>query len=469
MLERVAATWDDDVLPALVDYIRIPAVSVAFDPDWERHGHIDAAVEHVRAWCAARPIEGIQVEVVRLPGRTPVIVVEVPGTDGAAGPDQDTVLLYGHLDKQPEMTGWREGLGPWTPVRDGDALYGRGGADDGYAAFAALTALEAVRADGGAHARCVLLVEASEESGSPDLPAYVEALAPRIGPVSLVVCLDSGCATYDRLWVTTSLRGLASVVLRVDVLTEGVHSGSASGIVPSSFRVLRRLLDRIEDPDTGRILVPDLLGDPSPARLAQVRATAEELGDGITASWPFAGGTQAMTTDPTEALLNRTWRPTLSVVGMDGIPSIVDGGNVLRPTTAASLSFRLPPGVDAHRAGDAVVEALEADPLHGAQVRAELVEAADGWEAPDLRPWLAEALDAASQESFGADARFIGEGGSIPFMGMLGERFPDAQFVVTGVLGPGSNAHGPNEMLHVPTAQRVTASVARLLAAHVRR
>lgn len=469
MLARVEAAWEQAVLPALEDYIRIPAVSVAFDPDWERHGHIDTAVELVRAWCAARPIDGLSVEVVRLPGRTPVIVVEVPGTDGQTGPGASTVLLYGHLDKQPEMTGWRDGLGPWTPVREGDALYGRGGADDGYSAFAALTAIEALRAEGGRHGRCVLLVEASEESGSPDLPAYVEALAPRLGAVDLVVCLDSGCATYDRLWVTTSLRGLASVVLSVDVLTEGVHSGSASGIVPSSFRILRRLLDRIEDPDTGRILVPELHGDPSPARLAQVRATAEELGAGITTSWPFAGTTRPMTDDPTEALLNRTWRPTLSVVGMDGIPSIVDGGNVLRPTTAASLSFRLPPGVDAHRAGEALVEALHAEPLHGAEVHAELVEAADGWEAPELQPWLADALDAASSEAFGADARFIGEGGSIPFMGMLGERFPEAQFVVTGVLGPGSNAHGPNEMLHVPTGVRVTASVARILQAHAAR
>lgn len=469
MLERVEATWEDDIVPALADYIRIPAKSPAFDPDWETHGHIDAAVELIRSWCAGRDIDGLAIEVVRLPGRTPLILMELASSDGDADPSADTVLLYGHLDKQPEMTGWRDGLGPWTPVREGDRLYGRGGGDDGYAAFAAVTAIEALRAEGGPHARCVVLVEASEESGSPDLPAYVEALAPRIGNVSLVVCLDSSCATYDRLWVTTSLRGLASVELRVQVLDEGVHSGAASGIVPSSFRILRRLLDRIEDADTGRILVPEMHAEPSDARLAQLRATAAELGPSIATSWPFAGGTRPVADDPAEALLAKTWRPTLSTVGMDGIPSVVDGGNVLRPFTTAALSFRLPPGVDAHAAGAAAVERLTADPPHGAVVEATLTEAADGWQAPELAPWLAAALDEASTASFGLDARFIGEGGSIPFMGMLGERFPDAQFVVTGLLGPGSNAHGPNEFLHVPTGVRVTASVARLLADHARR
>jgi len=467
--DRLERLWEDEVLPTLSDYIRIPAVSVAFDPDWEAHGHLDAAVELVRAWSAARQIDGLVVDVVRLPGRTPVILMEVPASDGSAGADADTVLLYGHLDKQPEMVGWREGLGPWTPVRDRDRLYGRGGADDGYAAFAALTAIEEVRRQGGSHARCVVLIEASEESGSPDLPIYVEALADRIGTPSLIICLDSGCADYDHLWVTTSLRGLASVVLQVDVLTHGVHSGAASGVVPSSFRILRRLLDRVEDPDTGQILVPECHGDPTGDRLAQVRASAEAMGASLLTDWPFAGSTTAVPTTPTDALLARCWRPTLSTVGMDGIPSVVDGGNVLRPMTRAALSFRLPPSVDPEAAGRAVVERLSVDPPHGAQVTATLTETGPGWVAPDLAPWLATALDAASVEAFGEPARFTGEGGSIPFMGMLGERFPDAQFVVTGVLGPGSNAHGPNEFLHVPTAVRVSGSVAHLLIAHAAR
>ena len=467
--DRVARTWDDDIVPALEDYVRIPAKSPSFDRDWERHGHLDAAVELVRAWCAARPIEGISVEVVRLPGRTPLILVEVPATDGSSGADTDTVVLYGHVDKQPEMTGWREGFGPWTPVIHDGRLYGRGSGDDGYAAFASLAAIEHVRASGGAHARCVLVIEASEESGSPDLPAYVDALADRIGSPSLVVCLDSNCATYDRLWVTTSLRGLASVELDVHVLTQGVHSGSASGVVPSSFRILRRLLDRIEDPDTGRVLVPEMHRDPSPVRMAQIRDTAAELGSAIVDEWPFAGGTQPVVADPTEALLARTWRPTLSTIGIDGIPSIADGGNVLRPRTAASLSFRLPPGLDPEPGLAALREVLTADVPHGAEVRVEVRESAAGWEAPEPAPWLTAALDDASTAAFGMDARYIGEGGSIPFMGMLGSRFPDAQFVVTGVMGPGSNAHGPDEFLDIGMAKGVTVAIAEVLRAHARR
>ncbi|HET7721175.1 MAG TPA: M20/M25/M40 family metallo-hydrolase, partial [Acidimicrobiales bacterium] len=255
MLDHVAATWEGEVLPSLTDYIAIPALSPMFDPGWSDAGHIDGAVEHVRQWCAARPIDGLDVSVHRLPGRTPVIVADVAASPGV--PEGDTVLLYGHLDKQPPMDGWLEGLGPFSPVRRGDRLYGRGGADDGYAAFAALTAIEAVQRHGGRHARCVLLVEASEESGSPDLPAHIDALADRIGSPSLVVCLDSGCATYDRLWVTTSLRGLLGMAVRVQVLGEGVHSGSAGGVVPSSFRLLRQLLDRIEDAATGELLLPE--------------------------------------------------------------------------------------------------------------------------------------------------------------------------------------------------------------------
>ena len=461
--------WDEEILPALSDYIAIPAKSPGFDPDWESNGHIDAAVDLIVGWCRQRAIQGLEIEVVRLTGRTPLIIMEVPASDGADRVDAGTVLLYGHLDKQPEMTGWRHGLRPWTPVLDGDRLYGRGGADDGYSAFAALIAIEALQAQGRAHARCVVLIEASEESGSPDLPAYVDALADRIGSPELVICLDSGCVNYEQLWVTDSLRGVASVVLTVEVLRYGMHSGAASGVVPSSFRILRQLLDRVEDSATGEILVPELHRDPSPARLEQVRTTAAEVGESIATGWPWAGETRPATTDPLEALLAKTWRPTLSVTGIDGVPSVRDGGNVLRPSTAVALSFRLPPGVDPATAMEAVVDRLTVDPPYGATVRAEVVEGGPGWEAPELAPWLDQALDDASVEAFGNGVRYIGEGGSIPFMGMLGERFPDAQFVVTGVLGPGSNAHGPNEFLHVPTAKKVTVAVAMLLDSYSRR
>jgi acetylornithine deacetylase/succinyl-diaminopimelate desuccinylase-like protein len=249
--KHVADVWTSEVVPALCDFIRIPNVSVAFDPDWAGAGHMARAVDLVAGWLRARPIEGATVEVQEIPGRTPVVLVDVPPS--GVSDDGPAVLLYGHLDKQPPLAQWRDGLGPWEPVLDGERLYGRGGADDGYAAFAALSAIDAVRAAGGAHRRGLVMIEASEESGSPDLPAHLERLGDRLTGTDLVITLDSWCWSYDRLWVTTSLRGLLGVELTVEVLTEGVHSGMAGGVVPSSFRILRQLLDRVEDSATGRI------------------------------------------------------------------------------------------------------------------------------------------------------------------------------------------------------------------------
>ncbi|MEY2473897.1 MAG: hypothetical protein QOK28_3226 [Actinomycetota bacterium] len=458
----VDACWND-IVPVIEDYIRIPNKSPAFDPEWEAHGHMERAVTLVRDWLAAQDVDGAAVSIHRLPGRTPVIVCEIPATDATAN---GTVLLYGHLDKQPEMTGWKPGFEPWEPRREGDRLFGRGGADDGYAAFAALTAIKAARERGDAHARCVILIEASEESGSPDLPAHIEALDELLGDVELVVCLDSSCADYDRLWTSTSLRGLVGLDLRVDVLTEGVHSG-ASGVIPSSFRVLRALLSRIEDEATGRVLLPSTHVDIPAERVAQADHVGALLD--ITADYPFAGTTRPMTTGPADAILAHTWRAALSVTGLAGAPLPVDAGNVLRPYTTAKLSLRLPPTVDADQAMAEMIATLTTDPPYGASVTISDTECADGWNAPATADWLATAIDAASVGAFGQPAGATGIGGSIPFMAMLGRRYPQAQFVVTGVLGPGSNAHGPNEFLDLPTARRVTACVADIVAAHCAR
>ncbi len=371
----VQKTWEGEILPTLTEYVRIPAKSPMFDPDWKAHGHLDRAVSTIEQWSRARAIEGLRVEVVRLEGRTPVIVMEVPGR-GA-----DTVLLYGHCDKQPEMVGWSEGLGPWTPVRRGDKLYGRGAADDGYAAFAALTSIQALQAQGVPHARCVVLIEACEESGSYDLPHYVDALAARIGTPSLVVCLDSGCSDYEHLWTTTSLRGVVNGLLTVEVLTEGVHSGAASGIVPSSFRILRSLLSRVEDERTGEILLRDLHADIPRERVEQARAVSGMLAKRL-AEFPFVPGMRPMHDDPLAALLAGTWRPALSITGAAGLPSPTDGGNVLRPQTAAKLSLRLPPTVSAAHAAKRLKETLEAEPPYGARVTFEAESPGDGWDAP---------------------------------------------------------------------------------------
>ncbi|HEX7130986.1 MAG TPA: M20/M25/M40 family metallo-hydrolase [Iamia sp.] len=463
----VDVTWDEEIVPALADYIRIPNISPEYDPGWAEAGHMDRAVELVRAWLAARSVAGATVEVVRLQGRTPVILCEIPGSDGEDDPaTADTVLLYGHLDKQPPMDGWREGLAPFEPVLEGDLLYGRGGADDGYAAFASLTAIEALRAAGGTHTRCVVLIEASEESGSPDLPAYVEHLAGRIGTPSLVVCLDSWSPDEQRLWLTTSLRGLIQARLRVDVLHEGVHSGMAGGVVPSSFRVLRHLLDRVEDSATGAIRLPEMQGEvPHERRVQAAAAVAAGVDPRSEAPWV----TDPVDDDPVALVLASTWAPALSVTGLGGAPPPEEAGNVQRAYTEAALSLRLPPGVDAAPAAAALERALTTDVPAGAAVSLTVQSAETGWAAPPTADWLAAALETASTEAFGGPSGSVGVGGSIPFMAMLGERFPDAQFVITGVLVPGSNAHGPNESLHIPTGKKVTAAVATILAAHATR
>src|SRR5690606_30795705 len=338
-------------------------------------------------------------------------------------------------------TGWDADLGPWKPVLKGDRLYGRGGADDGYAIYGSLASILALRQQGIPHARCVLLIEACEESGSYDLPAYVDHLATRIGKPSLVVCLDSGCGNYDQLWCTTSLRGLAGGNLTVKVLSEGVHSGDASGVVPSSFRLLRQLLSRLEDEATGRIRIEGLYVDIPAERIEQAGRVAGVLADEVFSKFPFLDGMSPMSDDPAELVLNRTWRPALSVTGVDGMPPLESAGNVLRPHTAVKLSLRLPPTLDGKRAGELLQEVLLADPPNGAHVELELEKASSGWNAPAQSPWLTEAIESASQAAFGKPAMYMGEGGSIPFMGMLGEKFPGAQFMITGVLGPHSNAH----------------------------
>ena len=454
----IEAEWANSVMPALKQYIRIPNKSPAFDPDWESHGYMDAAVDGMVAWCKQQEIVGMTLEVKRLPGKTPLIFIEV------AGHSADTVLLYGHLDKQPEMVGWEPPFSPWEPVLQEDKLYGRGGADDGYALFASLLSIKALQAQQIKHPRCVLMIEACEESGSYDLPAYMDLLRDRIGQPGLVICLDSGCGNYEQLWSTTSLRGLVSGILSVSLLTEGVHSGSASGIVASSFRVLRTLLSRVEDEKTGDILLPIMKTAIPAERQAQARYAATVLGNSVYDMFPLRPTVQPMSEDLTTLILNRTWRATLSVIGVEGIPDLASAGSVLRPETQLKLSFRLPPNCDAERAAQALKAFLEADPPYGASVSFTPDKASKGWDAPPLAPWLLAATEKASHTYFGRSAVYMGEGGTIPFMGLLGEQYPQAQFLITGVLGPHANAHGPNEFLHLPTAKKLTACIAEVIA-----
>ena len=468
-LSQVTTQWDDDIVGQLTDYIAIPAKSPGFDADWAQHGFIETVVRNAATWVEAQKVEGLTLEIVRLEGRTPVLFFEIPATRADS---TQTVLMYGHLDKQPEFSGWRSDLGPWTPKYEDGKLYGRGGADDGYAVYDSIAAVQALKAQNVPHPRIVGLIETCEESGSYDLLPYVNALKDRLGEVALVVCLDSGAGNYDQLWLTTSLRGNATGVLKVEVLTEGIHSGDASGLVPSSFRILRQLLDRLEDSKTGRLLPQSFHCEVPADRLLQAQATAKILGDELYKRFPWAhydceGSTRfslPTTTDPVEALLNRTWRPTLSVTGADGLPALKDAGNVLRPYTAFKLSLRLPPLVDAAQAVQELKHLLEDNAPYQAKVTFEGGGGATGWNAPTITPWFEDALNAASKAHFGASCGYIGQGGTIPLMNMLSEGFPTAQMMVCGVLGPKSNAHGPNEFLHVPYAKKLTAAVAQVMA-----
>jgi acetylornithine deacetylase/succinyl-diaminopimelate desuccinylase-like protein len=466
LTSTVRRTWDEEILPSLSELVRIPAVSQTFDPNWAANGHLAAAVEHVRGWLLARGLPETSVEVVALDGRSPLLLLDVPATEDAG--TVGTVLLYGHLDKQPPVSDWSEGLDAWTPVvRDG-RLYGRGAADDGYAGYAATAAIEAVRASGGQHARCVVLLETGEESGSPDLPDYLEHLRPRLGAVSLVVCLDSGAGDYDRMWLTTSLRGMVQVNVTAKVLDVAQHSGIASGIVPSSFRVLRTLLDRLEDSGTGEVLIPEMHVTVPANRLDEARASAATAPGLVTAGLPLTPGVRTVSDDEIELILNSSWRPTLSIIGAAGLPAPADAGNVLRSWTTLCLSFRLPPTADAAKALAAVRRALTTEVPYGAQIELSGVESADGWDAPEPAPWLRAALDQAGEEVFGAPWRTLGLGGSIPFMGLLHEAYPEAQFIVTGALGPNSNAHVPDESLDLGYVVKVTEAVALALDAHAR-
>jgi acetylornithine deacetylase/succinyl-diaminopimelate desuccinylase-like protein len=475
LANRIARHWDGDIVARLVDYIRLPAKSPHFDPEWREHGHIEEAIQQALAWVRRQALEGLQAEVIRLEGRTPVLFFDIPARGAPA--TRKSVVLYGHLDKQPEMTGWRAGLGPWTPVLEEGRLYGRGGADDGYAVFAALSAIAALDAEGVARPRCLGLIETCEESGSYDLPEYLNVLAPRMGDVGLVIALDSGAGNYDQLWATTSLRGLVNGTLRVDILSEGVHSGDAGGVVPSSFRIARELLDRVDDARGGAVRSKDFACEIPAERLAQARQAAEVLGDTLWTRFPWASCcddsgsarvfAEPVTKDPVELILNRTWRAALAVTGADGLPGLASAGNVQRPYTALKLSLRLPPRVEAERAARALKKLLESDPPYSAAVDFQYDSAASGWDAPNAAPWLAQALDRASGVLFGKPAAYMGEGGTIPFMSMLNAKFPAAQLLVTGVLGPKSNAHGPNEFIDIGYAKKISAATAMVIASMV--
>ena len=464
MHSQIYDRWNASALPTLHEYIRIPNKSPVFDESWEANGYMDQAARMLCDWAQTADIEGMQLEVFKLPGRTPIIFAEIPDSNGVNNPTDPTVLLYGHYDKQPEFAGWREDLDPWVPHEEDGKLYGRGGADDGYAIFASLLSIEAMRQHGRPHPRCVMLIEGCEESGSFDLPAYVEAKKDRIGQAELVICLDAECGDYDRLWVTTSLRGMLPGVLRVKMMNEGQHSGAAGGVVPSTFRILRHLMERVEKAADGSL--HEVLHAEIPEQAQEdANKMAQVLGTAFTDKYPWVEGAGPGDLDPSEHMLANAWKPSMETVGISGAPEVENAGNTLRPETVVKLVFRLPPTLEAEPAAAQIKEILETDPPYGAEVTFDLEHPQTGWRAPTEAPWLTRALQGASSRFFGREVMYMGTGGTIPFMNMLGDAYPNTQFFVTGVLGPNSNAHGPNEFLHIETARRLTCCVTHVLEA----
>ena len=453
----IAEFWEEVILPNLCQYIRIPNKSPLFDPDWQQRGYMSKAMDHVVAWIKKQQVPGLQLKVHQIHGKTPTLTLALPGSI------DETILVYGHLDKQPEFSGWFADLDPWEPVIKDERLYGRGGADDGYAVYSAISAIKALQEQALPLPRIVVLIECSEESGSPDLPFYMDSLQQFIGEPGLVIALDSTCGNYDQLWITTSLRGMITGNLKVEVLEQGAHSGAAGGIVPSSFRIMRQLISRIEDEISGEI-TPSFLNERIPEIRRQEAITAASvLIDSFTGMYTFVGESKPISANATELVLNNTWLSSLEITGMDGIPDLGNAGNVLRPHTTVKIALRLPPTTDAINAEVELEKLLTSNAPYGSRITFTSDGPNAGWHAPITVGHLERSMHNASQAFFGAKAISMGCGGSIPFMEFLADKLPKAQFLVTGVLGPLSNAHGPNEFLHIPTAKKLTACVAQII------
>ena len=453
--------WDKSALPSLCEFVEIPALSPSFDSDWETNGYLDAAVNTFVAWTRSLPLKGLTVSVHRLKNRSPLLLVKIEG-------DEDgEVVFYSHLDKQPEASGWSEGKGPWKPVIEDGWLFGRGSVDDGYGGYAGILSVLALQDQGVSHPTCRFLIETGEESGSPDLSYYLDELESVLGTPDLVIVLDTGGIDYDRLWVTESLRGIVAGTLSVKVSTVGVHSGHGSGVMPSSFRLARQLLSRIEDENTGEIK-PEWLHIEITEKMKEQATKIIEMNSESTDDFPLLEGVEKQVNDPLDIFLTMNLSPSLSIIGADGIPSIQDAGNVLRTNTDLKISIRTPPGISAEEVAVKVQELLEKDPPNGAHVSAVMTEVADGFLSPELPEELSEMLEKAGKQFYGNSPMSLFIGGTIPVMAMLQSRYPDSKFIITGAGGPGGNAHGPDEKLHIPTAKKVTKCMAAAVSVAIR-
>eukprot|EP01084_Bolivina_argentea_P238309 400373_1 len=468
VINYIETSWNNDMENTLSEFIKVPNQSPDFDPEWNTNGLQEEALGILVNWVNAQNVIGLQVEVIKDENRTPLIFVQVDANDASL--QDTTVLMYGHFDKQPPLTDqWDPGLGPYTPVVKDGKLYGRAGADDGYSIMAAITSIKVAQEQNEPHPRCIIMIEGGEESGSPDMVYYLNKLLDRIGTPKIVMALDASAQDWDQLWMTVSLRGIVGLNLRCQLLSEGIHSGN-SGLVRDSFHVLRLILSRIDNAETGEMLT-ELQVDIPETHINYAKEGANILGDKVWTKIPFFND-EGLPQIPQvidypsllyELILENTWRPQLAIIGMDGMPNL-SGGNVLRAFTTAKLSIRTAPSMDVNIAADIIQQECERKPTPwGANVIADITTVSKGFVTPEFEQWLVDSMQKASIEYFGKSAQFNGEGGTLPFMADLKEIFPQAQFIITGILGPNSNAHGPNEFLNIDFTKKIMASVAHIL------
>ena len=460
LMDRSDEIWEQSILPSLSEFIEIKALSPLFEPDWANLGELDATIELFCKWLDDQGISGMSYETHRIDDLSPVLLVTIEGT----GPGE--VIFYSHLDKQPSKSElWSEGLHPLRAVRRDPWLYGRGSVDDGYGGYLCATSIRLLQEAGAPHPRCTLIIETCEESGSFDLPPYLEALSGQLGDPDMVVVMDSGGPDYEHVWMTEALRGLVSGTLSVKVSHEGIHSGNSGGSIPSSFRILRVLLDRVEDSATGRVLIPEMHVEIPREIREKAVALREIVGNSIWEQFPTVDSLRQASDTTEDMIIAMNWAPTLSIIGADGMPSVQVAGNVLRTNTDLKLSFRIPPGVDSDIAIACAKKALEEDPPYGAEVTFTPDSCADGFHAPPLAGSVSDAIHDASMELTGLPPLAIWTGGTIPFMAMMQGKYPEAMFLCTGSSGPGNNAHGPDEKLHIPSSKRLTVTLSATISA----
>lgn len=454
--------FEEQTLPGIMDYIRIPNVSPNYDPQWDTNGNQEKAVSFLANWVLSQNLKGLSLSIYKEKKRTPFIYIEV---NPSRVSDKRTVLMYGHFDKQPAYTGWSDGLGPTTPVIKDGKLYGRGSTDDGYALFGIITAIKTCQRINLPLPRIVIIVEGAEESYIEDLNFYLSALKTKIGTPDFIVCLDSGSEDYKRLWLTTSLRGNCAIDLTVKTLKVGMHSGGGTGFVADSYFILRRLLDRIENSDTGEIIIPESKVPLPKNRENEIRRLVTIVKDDYIKNYPFFENTQPIHKELFDLVVNNTWQSTLAITGADGFPEASTAGNVLRPFSSVRLSFRFPPGVDTQKVGESIVEILSKDPPYNAIVEAKLLSFGNGWnlDEKNYSNQLKIVLNNASKRYFNNETEAFGEGGSIPFVQTFNQAYPNADLAVMGVAGPGSSIHGPDENLDLEFCRKFICCIAHML------